>query len=139
MSLSLSCAGFLWLCAAACRPGPGVLPWVRSEALEVICGWWGPWGWESLLQLYRLAPSGCPTGCAVGAPAVSGGRFLPITMALGSGASPSLSAGKTSSSVFPQGLGVVAWGRAPTAFRPQRRQHANHTSPLLSEIQSHWV
>lgn len=86
MSLSLSCAGFLWLCAAACRPGPGVLPWVRSEALEVICGWWGPWGWESLLQLYRLAPSGCPT-----------------------------------------------------AFRPQRRQHANHTSPLLSEIQSHWV
>lgn len=30
-------------------------------------------GWESLSQLYRLAPSGRPTGCALGAPAVSGG------------------------------------------------------------------
>ena len=108
MSLSLLYAGFLWLRAAARRPGPGVLHWVCSEALEVICGWWGGWGWESLSQLDRLVPSGHPPGCAVGAPAVSGGHFLPITTALGSGASPSPSAGKISSSVFPQGLGVVA-------------------------------
>lgn len=57
MSLSLLYAGFLWLRAAARRPGPGVLHWVCSEALEVICGWWGGWGWESLSQ-----PGWCPQG-----------------------------------------------------------------------------
>lgn len=54
----------------------------------------------------------------MGAPAVSGGPSLPITMALGSGASPSPSAGKISVLFSHRAWGVVAWGRAPSCLLP---------------------
>lgn len=73
MSLPLLCTGFLWLRAAARRPGPGVLHWVRSEALEVICGWWGGMGvGEPVAALQAGALRAPPRLCSGGSSRVWG-------------------------------------------------------------------
>lgn len=83
MSLPLLCAGFLWLRAAARRPGPGGAPLGPLRSLgSDLCGWWGGMGVGEPVAALQAGALRAPQAVQWGLQPRVWGRFLPITMAL---------------------------------------------------------